>query len=234
MLSSFISGIINYIYPSKCPSCDRETDNFMVAPFCKNCWSGIKKYSGPSCRICSTPFTSEYSTVCSDCLKRPPSFSKVLSFGLYDRVLAAAINHYKFYGIKRLYRPLGELLFALEMPEIDAIVPVPLSITGLRKRGFNQALLISKIVSGHMKKPMIIDGLIKQKDTHAQIGLSAKERAANLKGAFVTRRDFSGKMLMLVDDVMTTGATANECSKQLMNAGARDVVVITLARAGRC
>jgi ComF family protein len=157
-----------------------------------------------------------------------------MSFGIYDNVLAAAINRYKFYGIKRLHRPLGKFLLEFQIPEIDAIVPVPLSIKGLRDRGFNQALLISKIVSDHFKTPMIIDGLIKHKDTHAQIGLSAKERAANLKGVFITRRDFKGMRLMLIDDVMTTGATANECSKQLLKAGAKEVVVMTLARAGAC
>ena len=232
MNSGLIARIINVIYPSICPSCGSETDNFLCSPFCNNCWSKIKKYSGPSCRVCSTPFESEFSYICSDCLKRPPAFSVAMSFGIYDNILAAAISRFKFFGIRRLHKPLGKFLLEFEMPAIDAIVPVPLSLKALRERGFNQAFLLSKIVSDHSRVPMIINGLVKERDTHAQIGLSAKERAANLRGAFSTTRDFTAMKLMLIDDVMTTGATANECSKQLLKAGAKEVIVMTLARAG--
>ncbi len=117
------------------------------------------------------------------------------------------------------------------MSGVEAVVPVPLSIRGLRSRGFNQSLLLAKTVSDKKKIPLVIDGLLKKADTPPQIGLSAKERAKNLRGAFIATRQFSGRRVMLVDDVMTTGATANECSRQLIKAGASEVVVLTLARA---
>lgn len=226
-----IPKIINYLYPSDCPSCGNATDNIIYAPLCMHCWSSIKKYFGPSCRICSTPFSSEYSDLCAECLKRLPVFSRVISFGLYADVLATAINLYKFRLIKRLYKPLGKFLLEFDLTGIDAIIPVPLSIKGLRDRGFNQSLLLSKIVSDNTKIPLIMEGLIKKTETPPQIGLSAKERITNLRGAFRTVRNFSGMRLLLIDDVMTTGATAKECSKQLLKAGAKDVVVLTLARA---
>lgn len=230
--SVLISRIINYLYPSTCPSCENITDNYHHAPFCTRCWSGIKKYSGPSCKICSTPFSSEYADCCARCLEQEPFFSKVQSFGTYDNVLATAINLYKFHSIKRLSKPLGTLLLELEIRRVDAIIPVPLSIEKLRERGFNQSLLLAKIVSDKHNVPLIINGLLKKKDTSPQIGLSAKERASNLRGAFEAVQDFSGHTLLLIDDVMTTGATANECSKQLLRAGAKEVMVLTLARAG--
>lgn len=142
-----------------------------------------------------------------------------------------AINHYKFHGLKRLYKPLGRLLLDLGIPAMDAAVPVPLSIKGLRERGFNQALLLCRVISKSTKIPMVMDGLVKIRETKPQVGLSAKERADNLKKAFGAKRDFKGLSVLLVDDVMTTGATVNECAKQLLKAGAKDVKAVTLARA---
>lgn len=127
---------------------------------------------------------------------------------------------------------MGKFLLKCDISGIDAVIPVPLSIKGLRSRGFNQSLLLSKYLSDKIKVPLMPDGIRKIKDTPPQIGLSAKERISNLKGAFMTDKKFKGKRLLLVDDVMTTGATVRECSKQLMKAEAKEVVVLTLARAG--
>lgn len=154
-----------------------------------------------------------------------------MSFGIYDGALAEAINLYKFHGIKRLYRPLGKLLLEFDLTSFDTVLPVPLSHRGIRDRGFNQSLLLAKAISSRVKIPLISDRLIKIRETPPQIGLNAKERTANLKGAFRVDGKFTGFRLLLIDDVMTTGATANECSKQLLKAGAVDVTVLTLARA---
>ncbi len=233
--SSYIPGlipkIINLLYPSECPSCKREPDTFRLAPFCSECWAGIEKYTGPSCRICATPITSEDATICAECIKKPPLFSKAMSFGLYEDTLSSAIHFFKFQRIRRLHRPLGELLLGFDMSGIDALIPVPLSVRGLRERGFNQSLLLAKTLSERNRVPLIMDGLFKKKETPAQIGLSKNERGLNLKGSFKAERKFPGMRLLLVDDVMTTGSTANECSKVLLRAGAKEVVVLTLARA---
>ena len=154
-----------------------------------------------------------------------------MSFGLYEDTLASAIHLFKFQRIRRLRRPLGDLLLGFDMYGIDALIPVPLSVSGLRERGFNQSLLLARTLSEKNRLPLIIDGLLKKTDTPAQIGLSKKERGLNLKGSFVTARKFSGMRLLLVDDVMTTGSTANECSKMLLRAGAEEVSALTLARA---
>lgn len=165
-------------------------------------------------------------------MKQKPSFSKVVTYGLYEGVLAEAINQLKFHGLKRLSRPIGRLLLNLDIPQADGIVPVPLSTRGLRERGFNQSLLIAKSISKGIKVPLLIDLLFKRKETRPQIGLSAKERKLNLKNAFEVRGEIKGLRLLLVDDVMTTGATITECSKQLMKAGAKEVFVLILARSG--
>lgn len=164
-------------------------------------------------------------------MKNPPAFAAVKSFGLFEGTLATAIHLFKFQRLRRLHRPLGELLFCFDLSGTDAIIPVPLTISGLRERGFNQSLLIAKAVSFRAKIPLIMDGLVKRTDTVPQIGLSRNERKANLKGAFSAERRFAGMKLLLTDDVMTTGSTANECSKELLKAGASEVTVLTLARA---
>ncbi|MEW6419379.1 MAG: ComF family protein [Nitrospirota bacterium] len=227
---ALISRFLNTLYPSKCPLCVSTPDAFNHSPICASCWSKIKRYSGPSCRICAMPFSSEYSDICGQCLKKAPPFLKVINYGLYEGVLAEAINQLKFHGVKRLSNPLGRFLLSLELPQIDGIVPVPLSIKGLRKRGFNQSLLMARVVSKKISVPLLMDILIKKKETPPQIGLSAKERLLNLKNAFEVKGDVKGLRLLLFDDVMTTGATVTECSKVIIKAGAKEVVVLTLAR----
>jgi ComF family protein len=178
------------------------------------------------------PFASEYAEICGHCLKKAPPFSKVLNYGLYEGVLAEAINHLKFHGLKRLAKPLGSLLTVFDLVGLDGVMPVPLSIRRLRERGFNQSLLIARVISKKFHIPLLMDNLLKIKETPPQIGLSAKERLLNLKNAFEVRGSIQGLRLLLIDDVMTTGATVTECSKELMKAEAKEVIVLTLARAG--
>lgn len=176
------------------------------------------------------PFSSEYSELCGQCMKKPPPFSMVINYGLYDGVLAEAINQLKFYGIKRISKSLGRLLYSLDLPDTDGIVSVPLNTKSLRERGFNQSLLIARVISKNIRVPLLMDLLLKKKETLPQVGLSANERLSNLKNAFEVKGNIKGLRLLLVDDVMTTGATVTECSKQLMKAGAKEVIVLTLAR----
>jgi len=212
--------------------CAASSDVFNLSPICSSCWSEIRKYRGPSCRVCALPVVSEHSKVCGQCLKKTPPFSKVIAYGLYEDILAEAINQLKFHGIKRISKTLGRLLLSLDLPETDGIVPVPMTIKRLRERGFNQSLLIARVIAKESKVPLLMDTLLKKKETPPQIGLSAKERLLNLKNAFEVKGNMKGLRLLLVDDVMTTGATVTECSKVLVKAGAEEVIVLTLARAG--
>jgi competence protein ComFC len=164
-------------------------------------------------------------------MKKKPLFSKSITFGIYKESLAEAIHQFKFYGLKRLARPLGSLLLEIDLPQTDGIVSVPLSRQGLRDRGFNQSLLLAKIIAREMKVPLLMDVLFKKKDTPPQIGLSLKERLLNLQGSFEVKKDITGLRLLLIDDVITTGATVTECSKVLLRAGAEQVFVVALARA---
>jgi competence protein ComFC len=228
---SLTSKLLHLLYPSYCPLCKNPSDLFSYSPICSPCWAQIKRYTGPSCKICAIPFPSEHANICGHCMKKKPVFSKCITYGIYEGALAEAIHQFKFYGLKRLARPLGSLLLNIDLPQTEGIIPVPLSIKGLRNRGFNQSLLLARIIARDMKSPLLMDVLSKKKETLPQIGLSSKERLSNLKGSFEVRENIDGLRLLLVDDVITTGATVTECSKELLRAGAEEVVVLALARA---
>lgn len=228
---ALISRLLNILYPSRCPICLGSSDQWDRAPICGNCWSRISRYSCPACHTCALPLASEHAQLCAQCLRKRPPFSRIASYGLYEGVLAEAIHHFKFHGVRRLSKPLGHLLLLLDIPDADGIVPVPLSKRGLIRRGFNQSLLLSQVISRNTGIPLSIDLLFKIRDTPPQLGLAARERLTNLRGAFAVRGNLNGLSLLLVDDVITTGATVRECSSMLMKAGAKEVTVLALARA---
>jgi ComF family protein len=153
----------------------------------------------------------------------------VLNFGLYSGALSEAIHLLKFSGLKRFAGPLGKLLAELPIPPMEGIVPVPVTKSTLRTRGFNQALLLSVALSRHTGIPVCRDMVYKKRDTPPQIGLGARERARNLRNAFEVRGRVH-KRLLLLDDVMTTGATVRECTETLLKSGAQEVIAVTLAR----
>jgi len=174
---------------------------------------------------------SDHARICGQCMQQAPPFSRVIAYGLYEGVLAEAIHQFKFHRVRRLSKPLGNLLLDLDIPHADGIIPVPLRKKGLIERGFNQSLLISHLIAKRTGIALFMDSLRKTKDTAPQIGLSARERLMNLKNAFEVRGNVTDLRLLLVDDVITTGATVRECSKMLLKAGAKEVTVLALARA---
>lgn len=150
------------------------------------------------------------------------------------------IHSFKYQHKTHLRRPLALLAlegltgFIVEQSP-DLIVPVPLHRSRLRKRGFNQALLLGNILSDRLSIPMLPAGLARIRQTEPQIELSAEQRRSNVKGAFTSTRppDIAGRRILLLDDVMTTGSTVDECSKELQKAGASSTIVVTVARTGR-
>jgi ComF family protein len=231
-LDRIASALLNIVYPARCPVCDCDSDTCRTAPLCSKCWNGINRYGGPSCGICGEPFTSGHAAICGRCLIKHPPFEKARSYGLYTGALREAVHLLKFKSVKRLSGPLGHLLARLDIPRVDCIVSVPLSPRGLRERGFNQTLLVARALSRATGIPLDASSLHKKKETSPQVGLSRSQRMNNLRGAFGTRRRLDGRSVLLVDDVITTGATVRECSKTLMRAGASEVHALSIARSG--
>jgi ComF family protein len=160
-----------------------------------------------------------------------PAFKSVRSYGLYKGTLKKALNLLKYYGIKRLSKPLSDKITGISLPSVDTVIPVPLSKLKLRQRGFNQSALLAKSLADRTDTRLSLNSLVKLRDTAPQVGLSAKKRQENIKNTFAVngKETIINKNVLLVDDVFTTGATIRECSKVLNKAGANEIYVITLA-----
>jgi len=231
--SRFMDGLLNLLFPSSCPLCLGASDNRLFNPICTVCWQGIEKYDGPACRICGVMVVSKHATICEECLETRPAFSKVRYYGIYEGTLREAIHLLKFGGIKRLAKPLAVLAAGVCAHNVDAVVPVPLSKTGLIRRGFNQTAELGRHIASLLKIDMMPDALRKTVETLPQTEVSGRERLTNVRGAFAASGQLAGMRVLLVDDVITTGATVRECSKVLLKAGAAGVTVVAPARSIR-
>jgi ComF family protein len=225
-----LSRLLNLIFPSQCPVCHAVSDSHRHNPLCHSCWTSIERYEGPGCSICGLPTPSPYTGICAECLRSAPSFSKILYYGVYEGSLKESVHLLKFGGIKRLSKPLSDLLLNLPISPCDGIVPVPLHSKKLKEREFNQTALLGRHLSKALKTPLLLNSLKKIRPTKLQTEVSGKDRHSNLKKAYAVTGNVSGKRLLLVDDVITTGATVRECAATLKRAGASNVEVIALAR----
>jgi ComF family protein len=175
--------------------------------------------------------------VCGRCRRGLPSFEAGFSLGPYEGGLRTLIHELKFRGRRRV----AERLAALAAPDAAraglltsgaVLVPVPLHPRRREERGFNQSELLALALGRRSGLPVIADVLVRRKQTRSQTGLSAAQRRANVEGAFAVRGRgrVAGRAVVLVDDVVTTGATALACARALRDAGAREVRLLSLAR----
>ena len=221
----------------------------LMSPFlCTTCSALFLPVESPMCSKCGIVFKSRQGEdrVCGHCIEAPKSYGMARSAGVYDKTLMSVIHCLKYKGKIQLTSPLGTLLFNVFIrywnpKHIDMVIPVPLHERKLRIRGFNPSFLlvrnwprIFEMLNGHLPViPVEKDILARNKWTAPQTGLGRKERLQNIKNAFAVKdtSKINGKKILLVDDVYTTGATANECAKVLLKGGSKQVDVLTLARA---
>lgn len=174
------------------------------------------------------------------CHQTPPHFRRAVAYGAYEGELRDLVHLLKYQGIRSAAKFLGRLLNAataeVNVDESTLVVPVPLARAKRRTRGFNQAEEIARAF-GRQRSGSGIEintaVLVRTRETVSQTGLTREQRKANLRGAFAVhdREKVQGRKILLVDDVMTTGATAGECARVLLRAGAKEVFVATIARA---
>ena len=198
--------------------------------------------ASPLCSRCGMVFKSREGEdhLCGRCLEHPGVFTRARAAGIYDHTLRIAIHALKFKGRVHLAAPLGELLFDTfqqywSAADIDVVAPVPLHRNRFRRRGFNQAYLLVRRWRLPAGTDIVRDLLVRNRATPPQTGLDRRQRRMNIKNAFSVRRPgrITGKRVLLVDDVLTTGATVNACAGILIQDGAARVDVLTLARARR-
>lgn len=224
-----LSSLINFFFPDRCLRCGiRPGPERFVCPSCRKDLPRLTT----GCPVCAVPYSEGVPPhPCGRCLSGR-SFDRVVSPFLYESPVSDWIRALKFRENFSLARPLGGLLRD-SIPETlswDLVVPVPLSRKRLLKRGFNQSALLARFAFGNFA-----DLLVRVRETRPQTELSGSERRLNVRRAFAVRPGFSlfGTRVLLVDDVLTTGATAEECARVLKEAGAVEVIVAVLARASK-
>ena len=228
------------VLPSDCTTCEQPLTDDPTPFFCRQCWELIRPLQGPSCPRCHRPFASPFATThsptheCHDCRTRTPHYSQVWAAYAYCAPLQEAIALFKYRGKVVLADALGALL-ARALPadlNADLLMPIPLHPDRLRQREFNQSLLLADRVGPVLRRPISYRNLVRIVDTDPQTTLPRSARLQNLHQAFALRApgEVTDKRVLLIDDVFTTGTTANECAKVLLKAGAKDVAVLTLAR----
>lgn len=235
-----LAGLLEIFLPPICPLCGKSQTIAQRGSFCTDCIAGMTPLTSPCCPRCALPYPTAAGSdhLCEECLRRPPPFLWSAAAGIYEGELRRAIHRFKFDGVLHLDRALADLLlFAIHAPLDDfapaLLVPVPLHPARLRQRSFNQALLVARHLGRRCRIAVAPRLLRRVRATPPQQGLSAEERRHNLRQAFVLSKPLAGERVLLIDDVMTTGATARACAQVLCEGGASAVAVAVLGRAQR-
>jgi ComF family protein len=236
-LRTEVQGFFDLLFPPACAFCQTTLSLKTQSPFCESCTQGIRPLPSGRCPRCALPFVASDSSshLCAECSRTLPPFLSVHSAGLYEAGLRELVHRFKFEQGHYLDRGLAQLMHRVLDPVVnpDIIIPVPLHNLRLRQRTYNQSLLLARELAGRLARPVSYCLLERVRNTRQQQGLRAVERAQNLRGAFLCRSQLDGEKILLVDDVMTTGATAAACSRVLLDAGASEVRVVVAGRAGR-
>jgi len=240
MLKTIVEGLLAILWPSRttCLTCEGPLPDApagsrdQAVPICPDCWAVMPFALGTRvCVNCSRPITGGWGLYV-EC-QEPPSFGQVFALGLHRGPLRTAIHHLKFRDRPALGPALGQSLAAMveRLPEL--IVPIPLHPSRQRERGYNQAALIAEGLSRQLGAPVVAGDLVRLRRTGHQVRRDRDERLRNLERAFGVRPGrapaWAGRDVLLVDDVLTTGATAAAAADVLRATGARTVNLAVLA-----
>jgi len=233
-----MNWLADLIYPRQCFACGASApQDFRY--FCWDCWADIQPLEPPFCHRCGDPVSGavEHQFVCYACSGTMPFYNFARSVSRYSGVVGDALRHLKYEQAIWLAPDLSKLLAATVRSEyskerFDVVIPVPLHATRRRERGYNQSALLAQALATQLETIFIGKGLKRIRPTISQTNLTAGDRLSNVSGAFEIGKSKAivGRKVLLVDDVMTTGATVNACAKTLKKSGAQSVHVITVAR----
>lgn len=235
--SAFYRTALDFLFPPVCLKCDKPVAEHGV--LCPDCWKKIHFIAPPFCDRCGMPFDfpAEAGEVCGACFADPPPFLKARAAMVYDEESKNLILSFKHHDRLFPAEAYGNWLFraALDLFEdCDLVIPVPLHRWRLWKRRYNQAALLAYAAAKLANKPVWPLALKRTRHTPPQASLGKKQRFHNVKDAFEVplswKQDLKGKKILLIDDVLTTGATVSACAKALLEAGADQVFVATLSR----
>ena len=228
---------LNILFPPRCTSCGVAAD--AAHTLCSECWGKLHFITKPQCSCCGHPFgvAAQDDMLCGACLRELPLYDKARAALHYNEHSKNHVIGLKFNDRSEALPIYAEWMKAAAgeiLEGVDFIVPVPLHRLRLWRRRYNQAALLAYALAKITALPVIPDALLRVKRTPPQSDLTRLQRLDNVIGAFRVNEKYaariSGSVIVLIDDVMTTGATLKECTKKLQKAGAREVRVLTLAR----
>lgn len=236
-LAEAFAPLVDLVYPPRCPSCGEAIA--AQDGLCAQCWSELAIPGEPACMLCQRPFagvTVSEGAVCAPCLAEPPRHDGIAAATLYNDASRKLVLSFK-HGRRIALAPMLARLIAARLPAIERdwlVVPVPLHPLRLWRRGFNQSALLAREIARLRGARLLVDGLVRRKRTPVLGGLGRAARARAMAGAIAVRPRsrpvLKGANVVLVDDVMTSGATSDACVGALKRAGADKVLVACFAR----
>ncbi|MHB1936953.1 MAG: double zinc ribbon domain-containing protein [Acidobacteriaceae bacterium] len=263
VLRNPIDAVSCAVFPSQCRLCSQPLLHLSTAPICAVCWADLpeqipenlctvcgERLSVGGLRFATTAASAQFAGtehLCYLCERARPTFQLAVAYGVYEGTLRGLVHLLKYERIPTIAGPLGALLAGTiarrqDLPPSLAVVAVPLHGSKLRERGFNQTALLAEATVRSLRRlrpdlalQVAYDAMGRRRATESQSGLTPHQRRRNLRGAFFVRQPekIAGRAVLLLDDIYTTGATARECTRTLLAAGAVSVHVGTLARSQR-
>jgi ComF family protein len=223
--------------PPLCPSCREPLGD--GTGLCGSCWSKLSLIEPPYCARLGIPFTYDPGPglLSMEAIAKPPAYDRARAAVRYDDVARALVHRFKYSDRLDLAPMMGHWIARAGrelLADADGLIPVPLHWRRLWSRRFNQSAALASVISDISRVPMLHDALRRVRATPQQVGLSREQRADNVQGAFRVpperRAEVAGRRLILVDDVLTSGATVDTCARALLRAGAAHVDVLVFAR----
>ncbi|MFH1093253.1 MAG: ComF family protein [Candidatus Omnitrophota bacterium] len=238
-LKLFWASLIDIIYPRYCLICSKSIEDSSYEGACKTCLEKIEVNVSPFCKKCGCSLKGVRGTndSCIKCLDKQYYFDRALSVCEYTGIARKCIQLFKYKRKFKIGRNLSRIMLTFlrehcSVDSIDLITAVPLHSSKLKERGFNQAEIFAEFIRLSLNLPASFDNLKRIRKTKSQYQLPLAKRQVNILGAFdcTDKVFFKNKSILIVDDIFTTGATLNECSRVLKNAGAKKVLALTMAR----
>jgi ComF family protein len=236
LVARLAQAALDTLYPPTCLACRAATD--VHGALCPRCWSAMRFIERPFCERLGTPFEHDLGQglLSPQSMADPPVFARARAVARFEDGPARTLAHrLKYSDRAELARPIARWMAragADVLADADLLAPVPLHAMRLWRRRFNQAAALAKEISRQTGKPCDLSALLRVKATRSQIGLTRAQRAENVQGAFraAANAPVRGLNVVLIDDVLTSGATANAASRALLRAGAKRVDVLVFAR----
>jgi ComF family protein len=237
LVRAFGAATLDAAYPPQCLAC--RTIVAEAASLCPACWRATPFISRPYCERLGTPFAVDLGgpLISPAAMADPPVFERARAVARHDGIARDLVHRLKFNDRQELAIGMGRMMASAAreiVQETDVVIPLPLHWTRLWQRRFNQSAALAEVLARHTGTPLERTWLVRRKRTRRQVGLSRSERQQNLQGAFVVtdaaRPLLTGRRVLLVDDVMTTGSSANAAARALLKGGATAVDVVTFSR----